>query len=223
MPVLPDAISVGRAVIPTPPLLIVAGIWIAYMVSGKRAERYGLQADCTEATLLWVVLAAWLGAKVPDLIRSPLGIIENPRLLVILPVGVVPAISGLVGAILAVLLRHRGKLRFIPVWLDAMSVPFLSAVAVACLAMPDARAIPTAIGFAFVALVVGALEKQARFPGHVFLAAVVFGACAVALGDLFRPPRDGWPLISPAQLISLLVALAGYTVAWWGDGGSHEP
>lgn len=221
LPVISEAFQIGPAAIPARPLFIVVGAWLTYMLVGKSARQRGLDPDLAESAMLWVILMAWIGAKMPEIIRSPASFTGGFRAWVSLPVGWLPVMTSIVGATIGMFLGLRKRPGAIAGWLDAVSWPLLAGIATGCLGIGDTRAIPMAIAFLAAALVVRGLQKHAKFDGHVFLAAIVVGSLALAAGDLFRPLPPGWSWFSPAQLVALAAALAAFTLAWWRDGGQQ--
>lgn len=213
MPVPPDALRLGPLHLPLNPTAAVLGWLAAHALAGGRAPRYGLDAAWLRALVWRVPPAAWLAAKLGEVLDSPAAILSSPRLLLAPPAGVWALAGAGVGAALAAWPLLRGRRQDVAVMLDALAVPLLAGLAVGALGVGDRRALPLAAGWLAAAAAVRRLEGRARFPGHVGAAAVVLGALAFVAGDLARPIPGGLAGISLSQMAAAGAALAAYAVA----------
>lgn len=217
MPVLPDAIAVGPVVAPLRLLTLLAASLLAYHLAARRAVASGLDAAWADRLLFRVLAGAWLGAKAAEVVRSPTSFLASPRLLVSPPVGMAALAGAVAGAALLALPVLRGRRAQLPALLDAAAVPALLGCAVAGLGVGDGRALPLAGAFALAALVLWRLERQAAFPGHRFLGALVLGALAFVFGDLFRPAVGGYGGVSAEQAVALAAGAGAYAAARRGE------
>lgn len=218
MIILPPVFQIGPFAVAVAPLLVVVGIWTTYLLSRYECRRYSLSPAWLEQVMWRMLIAAWAGAKLPDLIRSPVTFLANPRLWLAWPAGRRAAVGALIAAITVILISHLGNWKTLLSVLDTSSWPSLVGLAVAAAGIEDARALPLMICFALASMVVILLRQQASFPGHTFLAALIMGCLAVTIGDIFRPSLGDGPAISLVQILAIVTSLVAFAIAWWRDG-----
>lgn len=193
---MPDAFRLGPLTLPLAPLALLLGGYLFYWLAGGEQERVTGR----------LIGGALLGAKLIEVLRSPLSFVGSPRLLIALPVGSWALLGALVGAVLWTAPLFWGRWRQLLPVADALTVPLLVGLAVASVG----GALPLAAGFGLAAGLAAYLRRLARAPGQMALAGVVLGATAFVVADFFRPAVSLYGGISPAQGIAAILALLGY-------------
>lgn len=210
---LPDAIQIGPLVLPTYPLALIAGFYAWYALAARSAQSWGLTRGQAEAFLTRVLVGALAGAKLMEVARSPVSFIESPRLLVAIPVGVLPLAGALAGAALWAGFGLRGRWHEIPRLLDNASAPLAVGLAIISLGSGESRALLLAAAHLGVAVALHLLRRQARFRGHLALAAVVFGSLVLVAADFARPAQALWGGVTLFQLLAATAGAAAYAAA----------
>lgn len=240
VPVLPDAIRLGPLALPTGPLLTVAGTLLAYTLAvkiaegaagsrprpaagpaeepaGERAEN-GAREPVADPALVdslftRVAVGLLLGAKLADVLHSPLSFAHNPRLLVAWPGGPTAGAGALIGALLLAGPVLARRWRELPAALDVSAAPLLLGLAVMALGLGDPRALPLAAGLALAAVILVFARPLAAFRGHAALGAVVLAGLAAVTADFFRPGADLPGGISRFQVVAAAAAVLAYVAA----------
>lgn len=244
-PVLPDAIRLGPLALPTAPLLTVAGTLLAYTLAVRIAERAAGPRDpfasrpadesagiarrapvadpaLVDSLFTRVAVGLLLGAKLADVLRSPLSFVHSPRLLVSWPGGPTAGAGAVIGALVLAGPVLARRWRDLPAALDVAAAPLLLGLAVIALGLPDPRAVPLAAGLALAAVVLVFARLRAAFPGHAALGAVVLAGLAAVTADFFRPGADLPGGISRFQVVAAAAAVLAYVAAALIEGAGRR-
>lgn len=240
VPVLPDAIRLGPLALPTGPLLTVAGTLLAYTLAVKIAEGAarsqarpaagpveepagdrsgnGARAPVPDPALVdslftRAAVGLLLGAKLADILHSPLSFVHSPRLLVAWPGGPTAGAGAVMGALLLAGPVAARRWRELPAVFDVAAAPLLLGLAVMALGLPDARALPLAAGLILAAVILTLARALAAFPGHTALGAVVLAGLAAVTADFFRPGADLPGGLSRFQVVAAAAAVLAYVAA----------
>ncbi|BDG61170.1 prolipoprotein diacylglyceryl transferase family protein [Caldinitratiruptor microaerophilus] len=212
---MPDVLVLGPFNIPTYGVSLIVGVLVFSALVPRLASTFSLGRAIAEEVASRAVLGLIVGAKLADVLRSPATFLARPRLLLALPRGPEPLIGALLGMVLFTLPVWWPARRHAVGLLDIVAVPLLTMGAVVSAGSGGPRAVPLGLGFALAAAATYALRTRGRFPGHVALAAVVFGSLAVAAGDLLGPAPVSPFGVSGTQLAAGAAGGGAYVAALW--------
>jgi hypothetical protein len=210
---LPDVILLGPFPLVTRMATAIAGAALFLFWVTRRARRAGLDAGLAGDILSGAMLAAVLGAKGLDVLLSLPSHLETPALLLVLPTGGRAATGALLGAAGYLAWQYRRRRAPLPLLADQSAVPALAGLAVAAAGRPVPHALAGGLALLLATVLLHRLSRWALFPGHLGLAAVVFGAAALAVSDIFGPGMGRVFGLSALQVLSLAAGATAWLAA----------
>lgn len=208
---LPEAVSLGPAVLPTRAVFWLAGLLLAYVLAG-RAGPVPAVAESARDLVLNLAVGGAFGAKLLYVLLDPSAYVRSPALLLTFPYGALALPGALAGGLALGLWGLRRVPDRLQVW-DRTLPALLLGVGVAALGSPAPS--EWALGPALLAAGLLSLLAQTRSApaaGQGTVTALLLGALAVALADLARP--SGAPAgVTAVQLAAALAATLAWL--WW--------
>ena len=207
---LPEAVSLGPAVLPTRAVFWLAGLLLAYVLAGPRGPCP--QSRSPPDLVLNLAVGGAFGAKLLYVLLDPGAYVRSPALLLTFPYGALALPGALAGGLALGLWGLRRVPDRLQVW-DRTLPALLLGVGVAALGSPAPS--EWALGPALLAAGLLSLLAQTRSApaaGQGTVTALLLGALAVALADLARP--SGAPAgVTAVQLAAALAATLAWL--WW--------
>jgi hypothetical protein len=217
---LPDVIQVGPFPLPVFPLLLMVGAYLWYSLSSRAAHRRGMDPGTVEEVVYRVLIGGVLGAKLPEVVRSPFSVLTSIRLLVAVPVGAAALMGLALGASFGLAYTMRGRCRQVPQTLDVIAAPLVLSLGLISLGIGDDRSVPMAIGMALAYTILRAIGNTAAFDGHEALAAVVLVSVVTVAADFLRPGPTLFGGLTSFQLVAGGLGIGAYALAlFWGSRG----
>ena len=202
-------LQVGPAAIQMPGLLILLGIWVAYILAERAAKQQKLETKAISNLIMYSLIAALIGARLGYALQFLDLYLEEPLELVALNMNTFSLRGGLLAGILVGVIY--GSRKELPLWttLDVLApgfAIFLVFLGLAHLAGGDAFGAPTNVPWAIelwgamrhpsqiyeiivslaIFLVVLLAGRRSPFPGFVFLLFILLTSTSRLFLETFR-------------------------------------
>ncbi len=202
-------LQVGPAAIQMPGLLIILGVWVAFLITEREARRLQLEANIISNAFFYSLVAALIGARLGYALQFLDLYLNEPIEFVALNMNTLSLPEGLLaGALVGIIYGYRKGLPLLPT-LDAITpglAVFLIFLAVAHLSSGDAfgnvstapwaielwgaRRHPTqvygVVASVIILLLLLRIRRDSPFPGFVFLIFIILTSASRLFLEIFR-------------------------------------
>ena len=218
-------INLGPLAVQTPGIIILVGIYIVFLIVDKYSPKYNLQPNEISNILFWTLISAIIFARLAYIFQFPESFLRTPSAIISLNLSLFDPVSGIIFAVLFLLIIVRKKKLPILSVLDNFTLGlaiFFSFYFFSLFASGDYYGFPTSLpwgiplwgtirhplqlyylfGSLFINLIIFRLLNKETKPGYIFFLFIALQSIEFIFLDFFR--GDNNMLLGSFHLLQLI-------------------